>query len=176
MRSILYTGVAVVSALALGGCPGQTGNTQNTGGGHALTPGIYSGNVGSTLSVYNNGALVQQTSGSLSVTETVNADGLTQLSTGAPLQNGDQIVLGQAGANVVLGTIDSVTEADNRLTVAFTITGQVNGLNVSGTGQATYTAVDSNTIDFHLSTDFSGTDASGRVIRQTEDQQGTLSR
>jgi hypothetical protein len=163
----------IATALAtIAGCPAPA----TPSGASPLKAGIYSGTVNSTVALTIDGARADNSSSSFDLTETVDAAGLPVLSTGVGARVGDEIVLGAAGANYLVGSLDTLAEDGNRLLLNYSITGVIDGVPVTGAGQTSYTAVNANTIEFSLTLRFSGTDGQGRVFEQTEDQTGALVR
>lgn len=153
-----------------GGCPGPQPPADKNG----IPAGVYSGRVQSEVNIYVDGELADTASRDTNLTETIDAGGRPLLSSGAPISEGTTLVLAEVGDNVLLATIDTITEGPGQLVLNYAIAGEVDGLEVSGTGQTTYLVNGDGSLHFQLSMSFSGTDARDQVIRQDEDQQGTL--
>jgi hypothetical protein len=161
--------------MVCGGCPAPDAPGGNNTA-SSLRPGVYSGSVDSSVDILVDGTLADSSSDRFTIAETIGPDGLPVLSTGAEAVVGDTLVLGAAGDSYLLGTINSIEAVPPQLIISYTLTGYVDGLDVTGTGQTTYNAVNDVTLDFLLTLSFSGTDATGKVVRQDEEQSGTLTR
>lgn len=175
MRSLTF--LALPLLLTLGGCPQPAAPPGGGGGGGGGLPeGIFSGRLMSTVRIFVDDVQVDQLQTNTSVTETISANGLPVLASGAEMKTGNQLVVAEAGGSSLLATVESINSSADSLVVNFTISGTVGNMPVSGTGQTKYTANSSNQIAFLFTLDFQGQDAQGRIVRQLEEQSGFLSR
>lgn len=170
MARQIGTWLAALVVLLIAGCPAPPGD-----GGAGLVAGTYAGNVTSTITVHLNGEQADFTQASLALTETLSGEGVPLLGSGEPIQQGDTLILAEAGENLLLGGVDSIQVNGDTTTLNLSLSGMIDGINVSGTGQIVYTALSSTSLQFNLTLTYSGTTATGDVLLQQETQQGTLS-
>ncbi|MGE3181372.1 MAG: hypothetical protein AB7N71_07060 [Phycisphaerae bacterium] len=140
----------------------------------ALSPGIYSGELMIVVQVFVDDEPESPVNTTRFLTETINDDGLPLLSNGMPIQSGATLTIGEPGNEQLLADVQSVFEAEDKLTVNFLVSGSRSGIDVTGTGSTTYTGTTDDIIDFELTLEFSGTSDMGQVIRQVESQLGRL--